>query len=453
MLENIERTRSHGQSPVLKAILVAVLIGLLLLPLGMVMALIHEREATRNEAEREVSEKWGTQQTVGGPVLVIPYLSRAVDANGKNQIITAHATLLPRSLEIQGELTPEFRYRGIFEVPLYTVELRVSGSFAPGELSELSIPETELVWKDAVLSVGIPDPRGIRQTVKLHWDEKELDFEPGSGTGSVFPFGIHVGIGEFLASETDTRRAHPFQFELALNGSRHLAFVPVGQDTRIRLASSWPSPSFTGAFLPDSRSVTAEGFSAEWRLFYLGRSYPQRWRAGEVDPGAVQASAAGVDLVLPVDAYLKSMRSAKYGILFLVVTFGAYFLFEILGRSRIHPFQYLLVGAALVVFYVLLLSLSEHVGFDLAYGLATLAILGLILGYSSFILGRAERLLGLGALLSGLYVFLYVVLQLEDLALLLGSIGLFLALGAVMWITRRVDWYALQEELENKPLP
>ena len=147
------------------------------------------------------------------------------------------------------------------------------------------------------------------------------------------------------------------------------------------------------------------------------------------------------------------MRSAKYGILFLVVTFGAYFLFEILGRSRIHPFQYLLVGAALVVFYVLLLSLSEHVGFDLAYGLATLAILGLILGYSSFILGRAERLLGLGALLSGLYVFLYVVLQLEDLALLLGSIGLFLALGAVMWITRRVDWYALQEELENKPLP
>lgn len=449
MLENVQENRSRGQSPVLKAILVAVLIGLLLLPLGMVMALIHEREATRKAAEREVSEKWGAQQTVGGPVLLVPYLIRAVDANGKSQIVTAHATVLPRSLEIEGELTPEIRYRGIFEVPLYTVELRVAGTFAPEEISELSIPATDILWGDAVLSVGIPDPRGIRQSVTLGWDGTELGFEPGAGTGSLFPSGIHVGIGD-LRSASGELVPHAFQFALTLNGSRHIAFIPAGRDTRLRLASAWPSPSFTGAFLPDSRTVTADGFSAEWQLFYLGRSYPQRWKAGEVDPGVVHASAAGVDLVLPVDTYLKSMRSAKYGVLFLIATFGAYYLFEILGRSRIHPFQYLLVGAALVVFYVLLLSLSEHVRFDLAYGLAAAATLGLILGYSRFILGGAGRLAGLGAGLVGLYLFLYVLLQLEDLALLLGSIGLFLALASVMWVTRRVDWYALQNELERE---
>lgn len=450
MLEHVQATRSFAQSPALKAILVGILTALLLIPLGMVMALIHEREGTRDAAEVEVSQKWGAQQTLGGPVLLVPYLTRAVDANGQSQIVTAHATLLPRSLQIEGELTPEVRYRGIFEVPLYTVELRVSGTFAPEELSELSIPETDLLWQDAVLSVGIPDPRGIRQTVTLFWDETERDFEPGAGTGSVFPSGIHVGIGEHLDGSADGSAipTHAFHFALALHGSRHLAFVPMGQDTRIRLVSAWPSPSFTGAFLPDDRSVGAEGFSAEWQLYYLGRSYPQRWTTGEVDYSVVEASAAGVDLLLPVDTYLKSMRSAKYGVLFLVATFGAYFLFEILGRSRIHPFQYLLVGSALVVFYVLLLSLSEHLGFDLAYGLAAVATLGLILGYSSFILRRAARLAGLGALLGGLYVFLYVLLQLEDLALLLGSIGLFLALAAVMWITRRVDWYALHAELE-----
>jgi inner membrane protein len=451
MQKNVHENRNHGQSPVLKAALVGILIGLLLVPLGMVMALIHEREATRSAAEEEVSDKWGAQQTVGGPVLLVPYLTRALDANGKSQIVSAHATLLPRSLEIAGDLTPEIRYRGIFEVPLYTVQLRLSGTFAPEEISELSIPATEILWRDAVLSVGIPDPRGIRQTVTLRWDETELDFEPGSGAGSVFPSGIHVDIGEHVGSATGELAPHAFRFELALNGSRHLAFVPVGRDTRLRLASSWPSPSFTGAFLPDRRTVTADGFTAEWELFYLGRSYPQRWKAGEVPPGVVQASAAGVDLVLPVDEYLKSMRSAKYGVLFLVVTFGSFFLFEILGRAKIHPFQYLLVGAALVVFYVLLLSLSEHVGFNFAYGLAAIATLGVILGYSSFILGRAHRLVGLGAILGGLYLFLYVLLQLEDLALLLGSIGLFLALAAVMWITRRVDWYALQEELESSP--
>lgn len=443
MLEANEEPRSFRPSPVLKAILIGVLIALLLIPLGMVMALIHDRQGTRDAAEQEVSAKWGSPQCLGGPILLVPYLVRTPDANGKIRVNISMATLLPRRLEIDGELLPEVRYRGIYEVPLYAARLDFQGSFELDELSELNVPEADVRWDDAVLSVGIPDPRGIRQTATLHWNEAQLDFEPGAGTGSLFPSGIHARVGGLLGASPSGSR--PFQFELALNGSRELTFVPVGQDTHARLASTWPDPSFTGAFLPETRNVTEGGFTADWQLFYLGRSYPQQWKAGEVDESLLRASAAGVDLLLPVDEYQKSMRSAKYGVLFLVLTFGAYFLFETLRRLRIHPFQYLLIGFALVLFFVLLLSLSEHVGFDGAYAIAATGTVLLIVGYSAFVLGGASRVAGIGALLGGLYLYLYVLLQLEDYALLLGALGLFATLASVMWITRRVDWYQLHE--------
>lgn len=443
MLESTRDSGSWSRSPILKAGLVGALVALLLIPLGMVMALVHERQGTRASAEREVSEKWGSRQCVGGPVLLVPYVVRTTDSNGRTHVATSHATLLPRRLAIEGELTPEIRYRGIYEVPLYAARLDFEGAFALDEVLDLGIPEADLRWTDAVLSVGIPDPRGIRRSPTLQWGDVELAFEPGAGTGSLFPSGIHAPVGEILGGSREPSRS--FHFELGLNGSRELTFLPVGEDTRVRLGSSWPDPSFTGAFLPERRSITASGFTAEWQLFYLGRSYPQRWKAGEVDANVVNASAAGVDLLLPVDAYQKSLRSAKYGILFLVLTFGTYFLFEVLGRLRIHPFQYLLIGLALVLFYALLLSLSEHLGFDRAYSIAATGTVALIVGYSGFILGGAGRVAEIGALLGSLYLYLYVLLQLEDYALVLGALGLFFILGAVMWITRRVDWYALQE--------
>jgi inner membrane protein len=443
MLEQPQEVPSFLRSPILKSVLVGILILLLLAPLAMVGGLIHERQETREEAEREVSGKWGSSQTLAGPVLLVPYVVRTTDEKGRTHVTTSHATLLPRKLEIEGDLAPEIRYRGIYEVPLYAAALDFRGEFALDELEPLGIPPGDVRWADATLSVGVPDPRGIRETVRLAWNGSELDFEPGAGTGSVFQSGIHARVGEHLGA--GPALAQPFRFELALNGSSHLSFVPVGQDTQVKLSSVWPDPSFTGAFLPNSRSVTPDGFTADWKLYYLGRSYPQQWKRGDVDSGMLLTSAAGVDLILPVDEYQKSMRSAKYGILFLVLTFGAYFLFEVLGRLRIHPFQYLLVGFALVLFYVLLLSLSEHVGFAAAYAAASLATIALIVAYSGFVLASASKVSGMAALLVGLYVYLYVLLQLGDYALLLGAVGLFAALATVMWITRRVDWYALHE--------
>jgi inner membrane protein len=429
------------QSPVLKALLVGAIVLLLLIPLAMVQGLIEERSGTRGAAEAEVSARWGGPQNLGGPILVVPYIVRARDYRGQVEVSTSYATVLPRKLEIQGEMTPEIRYRGIYAVPLYSAGLAIRGEFRPDDLAALRIPEADVRWQDALLSMGVPDLRGLRQSVRLAWGDSEIDFEPGAGVGSFFSSGIHARVGERLSINGSTS----FAFDLQLNGSGQLTFLPFGQETHATLASRWASPSFIGSFLPDTRTVTADGFDAEWRLFYLGRSYPQQWRAGEVDSNLVTASSAGVSLFLSVDQYQKSMRSAKYGILFLALTFGAYFLFEVVSRLRIHPFQYLLIGVALVLFYVLLLSFSEHVGFDRAYAVAAAATIALISGYSGFVLRGIRHAAGLGVLWSGLYGYLYVLLQLEDYALLLGALGLFLTLSAVMWITRRVDWYAFQE--------
>jgi inner membrane protein len=455
MLEPSEQSRNWTRSPILKSVLVGSLIFLLLVPLAMVRNLIDERQGARTDALQEVSEKWGASQCLGGPVLIVPYLVRTIDTRGQALVTRQYATLLPRNLEIEGELTPEIRYRGIFEIPLYAAHLDFRGAFSLDGLSELKIPEADLRWTEAVVSVSVPDPRGIRQTVRLQWGDTELDFEPGAGTGSVFARGIHARVGKLVgptAIGTGTgngtpspSQTTPFRFELAVNGSGQLAFLPVGQDTHVRVTSPWPDPSFTGAFLPDNRTVTEDGFTADWRLFYLGRTYPQQWRTGEVSAEALIPSAAGVDLRVPVDGYQKSTRSAKYGLLFLTMTFGIYFLFEMLGRLRIHPFQYLFIGFALVLFYALLVSLSEHLGFDPAYAIAAAATVGLIVAYSASVLGSAGRVVGIGGLLAGLYLYLYVLLQLEDYALLLGAVGLFVTLATVMWVTRRVDWYAIHE--------
>jgi inner membrane protein len=424
------------------AALVGFLILVLLIPLAMVQGLIDERRATRDAAEREVSEKWGGPQNLGGPTLIVPYRYQVPDAKGGLRTCTGQAAFLPEVLEIRGEIEPEIRYRGIYEVPLFTARLAFRGSFAPPDFTALKIPPSDVSWEDAIVSAGISDMRGIREAVRLDWDQVALDFGPGAGSGSVFPAGVHARVGQPNRAGLD--KAHNFAFELELRGSKQLTFLPLGRETRLSLASSWPSPSFMGAFLPDARTVTASGFTADWRLFYLGRSYPQQWTQNQIALNQLSQSSAGVSLELVVDSYLKSTRSAKYGILFLALTFGTFFLFESLKRLAIHPFQYLLVGFALVLFYLLLLSISEHASFGTAYLMAAAATIALIGGYTAYVLQARGRVIGMTTLLGGLYGYLYVLLQLEDYALLLGAVGLFVCLAAVMWITRKVDWYALR---------
>ncbi len=437
----LEEVSAWVRSPILRAAVIGVLILLLLVPLAMVGVLVGERETTRMTVEREVAEKWGGQQALVGPILSVPYRYRTQGPSGEVLTHVAFARFLPSVLDIEGEVRPEIRYRGIYEVVLYDVGLKWSGEFTRPDLGRWKIPQEDVLWDEAVLVVGIPDLRGIKRAIVANWGEETLSFQPGNGGVSLCASGIHARLPrlEPAASSGPVR----FSFELRLNGSRELLFAPLGKETRLKLSSSWPSPSFTGQFLPESREVTADGFSAEWNISYLTRPFPQEWRESEVPSELLGQWMAGVTFFQPVDSYAKTGRTTKYGVLFLFMTFAVYFLFEILGRLRIHPFQYLLVGFALCLFYLLLLSLSEHLGFGKAYLLASAATVGLIAAYSGSVLGSFWRAAAIGAGLSGLYSYLYVLLQLEDYALLLGSLGLFALLAAAMALTRRVDWYAV----------
>jgi inner membrane protein len=235
---------------------------------------------------------------------------------------------------------------------------------------------------------------------------------------------------------------------LRLNGSESVFFIPAGKTNGVSMSSSWGDPSFAGAYLPASRSVGAEGFQARWQVSHLSRNYPQQWKSEDVDFGLfreiVSGSAFGVTLFLPVDHYHKTTRASKYAVLFIVLTFAAFFLFEILNRLRIHPFQYLLVGFAMSLFYLLLLSLSEHVGFLAAYASGSAVTIGLIVGYTYRLLAEKKRSALFTGLLALLYGCLYVLLQLEDFALLIGVLVLLVVLGLLMFITRKIDWYSVR---------
>jgi inner membrane protein len=452
-----ERRVKRG-SIVLKMVVIGVLMLALMVPLFMVGNLVSERQQRHDTVTREVASTWGNAQTLGGPVLVVPYNVYTRDEKGRLITWTQLAYFLPEVLKADGRIVPEKRSRGIFDVVVYRADLRLSGTFERPSFADWGTPAADILWDQAYLAIGIPDMRGIRRGVQLTWAGKVLDLSPGGGVEGLWTSGLKVpiaGLAQAAAGES-----WEFGFDLVLNGSQALKFLPFGKQTTVALRSDWPSPSFGGAFLPESRHVTKTSFEATWNVPYFGRSYPQQWRSPDAEKVAAQqvvdASAFGVELFLPVDVYQKTERSVKYGILFILLTFLTFFLYEIFSPFSLHPMQYLLVGSALCLFYVLLLSISEHVPFGPSYVIASAATIGLITGYAAAILRGRLRALGVGAALLALYSYLYVLLQAEDYALLLGSVGLFLILALVMFITRRLDWYTprnLPMAAESGPEP
>ncbi|MFL6194709.1 MAG: cell envelope integrity protein CreD [Thermoanaerobaculia bacterium] len=440
--QNEPEKRRLRDSNGFKMIAIGGLVLILLIPLGMVGSLISEREQRQARVVEEIAGVWGKVQVLGGPVLTIPYRQHGKDDKGKDVVWVSYARFLPESLKIEGRVLPERRHRGIFEAAVYRADLRWRGSFRQPSFAEWRVAPDDILWDDAYLSVGIPDLRGIRSGVGIDWEGRTLQFEPGGSEAGLWDSGLRVavpGLGEGKAEQV-----HDFAFGLGINGSQKLQFLPLGKQTTVALSSSWPSPSFSGAFLPESPKVDGLGFQSRWNVSWFARSYPQQWRQDDAEKLAPQAalanSAFGVDLFLPVDAYQKTERSVKYGVLFLLLTFLTFFLYEVFSAVPLHPVQYLLVGSALCLFYLLLLSISEHVAFGLSYLVAAAATVLLIGGYSVAVLRGRLRALLMTVVLGVLYGYLYVLLQLEDYALLLGSVGLFAILAIVMFVTRRVDW-------------
>lgn len=429
----------------LRLLSIAFLVLILLIPTSMIESLISEREYRREDVTREVSSKWGGSQTITGPILTIPYTKYIKDEE-KNLIQTkAYAHFLPDVLNINGNLSPEIRYRSIYEIIVYNTQLKIDGNFSIPDFNELGINETYILWDEAFVSLGIPDMKGIKDNIDLKWDEKTYAFNPGIETNDVIGSGVStkVSLDNKLAEieKVDTtKKSFNFSFNLNLNGSSFLSFIPVGKETNVSIQSNWAHPSFNGSSLPDEREITKDGFKAHWKELHLNRNYPQQW-LGNIHN--VYDSSFGVDLLLPVDEYQKSTRSAKYAIMFISFTFLIFFFIEIRNKKRIHPIQFILVGLALTIFYALLVSLSEHIHFNNAYLISSAAIIVMIGSYSITIFKSGK----LTALMSGvlllLYGFIFTILQLEDYALLMGSIGLFLVLAVIMYLSRKIDWYAI----------
>lgn len=455
-------------SVILKMFAIGFLAVVLLIPTNMIRGLIEERQQRRDDAISEVSSKWGEVQTLSGPILTIPYtkmVETVVKDGEKPKMVEAvyYAHFLPDKLQINGQISPEMMQRGIYEVVAYNSQTQFSGEFAAPDFKSVDSDIKTVKWGEAILSVGIPDMRGINDDIKIKWNDKDYNAQPGLGTkiadsdgtmdvkmtgdgyrpDIVTLGGINSGINAKVALEasTTTQKRYAFAFDLDVNGSRSLNFLPLGNETNVELTSSWASPSFNGAFLPDEREVTAAGFKAKWKVLQLNRNFTQSWEG--VNNSDMLSSAFGVGLLVPVDEYQKNTRSVKYAIMIIALTFLIFFFVEVMNRIRIHPIQYILVGLTLVLFFSLLLSMSEYINFNLAYLIASVATIATVVLYSRTIFKDNRLSLLQGGILTIIYLFMFIIIQLQDYALLVGSIGLFIVLIIVMYISRKINWYEI----------
>jgi inner membrane protein len=446
--DSIERLASSiRSSQILRLLSVGFLALLLQIPIAMIGGLVSERQERRQAAVTEVSSKWGNVQALTGPALVVPYTYRWTEASAGGQQITRtetrNAIFLPQQLQVRGSIDSEIRYRGIFSVPVYKLGLTLEGDFALPNFSELGVEPAAVAWDRAHLAIGISDARAIQRETTVTWNHKSVSFLPGTGAFTDGGTGIHAVVGV-----ADGAQQFQFSFPLSLNGSLGVYLTPFAQNTVVALQSNYGHPSFQGNWLPSERSVSDAAFQAKWSIPFLGRNYPQAWKAETKMRAPIDSSRFGVELVNPVDHYRMAERSVKYAGLFILLTFASVWLIEVLGGVRVHPIQYLMLGGALCLFYLLELSLSEHIGFPLAYAIASIAVIGMVAGYSVVVFHRTRRALVVVAGVTLLYTYLYILLMNEDYALLIGSVGLFLILTAIMFATRRVDWYAVEARSE-----
>lgn len=429
----------RNQTLTTKIVIVVVLTLLMLIPIGMVKSLIQEREGNKLAEQTEMSNRWGGRQLLTGPVLVLP-LKKDINEKG---IASSFIYYLPDEYKVTGDIKPEERTRGIQKILSYQSVMHFEGKFVSPDCSKLAIDQSTILWDEAYVVMGISNLQGVKNKIVFNLNGSPQEILANVGDNDLIRSGVMV---KMPLSSADMGKSYNFDFDLVLNGTDGLHFLPIGKQTSVHLKSTWKSVAYTGDYVPTEKSDIKDGIDAQWDIFDYNRSYTQIW-VGKND--SFGSNKLGLDLLLPVDHYQKTMRAVKYAIMFIALTFLVFFMVELLSKKRIHPVQYLLVSFALILFYSLLLALSEHIGFDWSYLVSALAIVLLITAYSHSIFKSKKETVFMGIFLSGLYVFLYVVIQLEDMALLLGSIGLFIALATVMFVSRKINWYKDDGVLEQ----
>jgi inner membrane protein len=418
------------ESVALRIILVGCLIVLLLIPLWMVQFLVSERRVYRDGAVREISKSWAGPQTIAGPLLTLVTNHEHISKNGTKTFSKKRTFYLPENLSVEANVIPEKRYRGIYSAIVYKTDLNIKGDFNFQKLQE-KFNDPNLL--ESYLSFNIDDPRGIQQNITVKWDDVLRNVNPGLKDKNIFTNGFHSEI-----NINKEKAVSSFEINLTLNGVDDLNFVPMGKNTEVNVSSSWSNPSFIGNFLPAQREVKESGFTALWSVNHFNREFPQEWDNQHYD---VFKDKFGVKFFIPADEYQQTMRSSKYGLLIIILTFVSFFLVEVFSGKAIHPIQYLLIGLALIIFYSMLLALSEYILFQYSYLIAGSLVIGLITLYTKSIYKNRNIVLSISAMLISFYGFVYVLLQLQDYSLLLGNIALFLILAAIMFFTRKVNWF------------
>jgi len=446
-----------SRSPAVKVFLIGFVTLLLLIPSSFVWVLVEERAGRADEVAFDIARSWGGTQSLNGPYLVVPFVETVIKGRGDKQKVERHRhtmVLFPEDLNISGDVPVDIRQKSIYRLPVYRNVMALSGRFAATKRSLFEPRQggtVEILADKAFLAIGIADVRALKTEVDLKLEgSRPRSFEPGlrgMGFKPYSPDGYRVpgrtsgGIHAPL-TEAEWSTGFAFSVDLALNGSKGLFVSPAGQTTRLELQSDWPHPGFAGAYLPDEREISQSGFSARWSIPYLARGVQKAVVTGEL-PLARQVM--GVNFVNPVDFYQTVSRSLKYAIGFFALTFLAVFMLEMHSGKAVHVIQYLLTGFALIVFYVMLLALSEHIGYGPAYGISALAATSLIGIYMASSLGSWRAGAMVAATLGSIYTVLYVVMGEQDYALLAGAIISFLALAVTMFATRRIDWSHGQE--------
>ncbi len=432
--------KNWKNSILVKLAIIAILILVLLIPSSWIQSMINEREESQQQMVNGISDKWSGSQLIQGPVLVIPYKKLINETDNNNKAVTRvsieNAYILPENLNIKAGVKTEVFHRGIIDATVYNAKISLQGNFNKVYLSKLGIDPALLLFDKARLIFSLSDLKGLKSNPVVHIQGQQFLPEP-SYDKTPFDKGLQVS---FTAPKDAD---FTFSYDLDLKGTNELSFLHTGKTTDVEITSDWNSPSFDGRYLPDTRHITKTGFNAKWRMLYYNRPFPQQWLNDDTvltSKKSTDEAVFGVKFNLPVDQYRKTMRTTKYSSLIILLTFVSLFLTEMIRKQRIHLFNYILIGASMIVYYTLLLSFAEHLGYDIAYLISSLSTITLISWFTASLMANKQVALLFGSILTTFYGFIYVLIQLEELSLLIGSIALFVIVALLMYFSRKINW-------------
>jgi inner membrane protein len=431
----------YQESILFKLCVIAIIILLLLIPSSWIGDLITEREANQKQNISTVSDKWSGSQLIQGPVLMLPYKKPVTVTGADNKATTRdvieYLYVLPQNLRIKGSLTTELYKKGLVDVTVYNAKVALQGNFSQPDLAKQGIEGSQIMYDKARLVYAISDLKGLKNSPAVNISGKSYNSAPIAEQTGIFNNAMEVNFTYPASGDIN------FSYSLDIKGSNDINFLQIGKTTDVELTSNWQSPVFSGRNLPDSKATGIGGFNAKWHLLYYNRPFPQQWVNTDIDLNSTNAKKGaifGVKLQVPIDEYRKITRTAKYSTLIILLTFVSLFLTELIRKQRIHLFNYILIGAAMVVYYTLLLSFAEKTGYNLAYLISSVSTIALIALFTSSLFNSKPAAVLFAFILTVFYGFIFVIIQLEEYSLLVGSIALFLIVAALMYFSRKINW-------------